>query len=257
MRRGLIFSITAMFLLVSMLIASVNISLRINNEKRVISRDIPSRIDRSIYDTVSNDIARIFKTSVSDGINVTINEQMPCNISGRFNDYLPFLINVFANDSINNISFTNVEQALYVDNHTKIIYGPNKSWFNVTSNKSINYYSLRINSSSNAVQVSDDWQWVSSGVFINLTIMNSNGSFNLVNGSSSGFVNPLIINSFNVSYDDGSILVVKLSDYLFVNSTGFINTSTTIGVTGNVYTGVVLRIEDHVLDFIKEYKTII
>lgn len=255
-RRGLIFSLVSIFMFFSLILAGASISLRINDEIRLVNQEIPSRIDRTTYNTISNDIARLFRTRVNNSVNITINEVMPHNISGSVNDYEQFLMNVYSNQTISNFTFTSREEALYLSNHSKITYGPNKTWFNLTSNETIDYYNLRINSTSNAVTVSSDWPWTSSGVYVNLTIRDDDGSINTINGSTSGYINPGFNNQFNITYN-GSVLSIRLNNNLFLNTTELINTSTTIGLEGNVYTGHVLRINNKVLELIKEYKTII
>lgn len=254
-RRGIIFSIVSIFMFFSLILAGASVSLRVNDETRLVNQEIPARVDRTVYDTVANDISRLFRTSVDTSNNITINELIPHNISGSVSDYEEFMIGVYSNNTISNISFTSKEEALYLSNHSKITYGPNKTWFNLSSNESIKYYNLRVNSSSNAITVNSDWAWTTNGVYVNLSISDNNGSINTVNGSTSGYVNPGYDNHFNISYADGSNLSISLSNRLLLNTSGVVNTSTTLGLKGEVYTGHVLRIDNKVLELVKEYKT--
>jgi len=256
-RKGIIFSLTAVFLFTSLIIAGTNVNTRINNERKSLLQETPARVDRAVYNTISNDIAVLFKTSADTTGNITINEQMPVNISERVNDYESFIQSTYLTMMTSNVSIIAKEEALYLSNHSKITYGENKSWFNLTSNESINYYTLTTTSSSNTNSKADNWVWTGSGVYVDLTIQNQNGSSELINGASSGYVNPSTTNSFNITYNDGSILSVELSNHLLVNTSGTINTSLTIDLTGEVYTGHELSINSSVLEMIKEYRTII
>jgi len=218
---------------------------------------VSARSDRAAYSTISNNIAGIFGTSVTGTGNITINEEMPRNISKAMIDYEKFLHNIYARNRTGIINITNREEALYLGNHSKITYGLNKSSFNLTSNQSINYYSLRINSSGIQNITASDWVWSTEGVYVNLTIKDAIDNLALINNSRNGYVNTSRLNTFNITYTNGKVLVIKLKDYLFVNATLPINTSMTIDLQGEVYTGYSVRINNEVLDIMKEYRTIV
>ena len=251
MRKGIIFSLTAIFLFTSVIAAATSVSVRINDETRMINQEIPLRTQRDNYEAVSRDIADLFKTKAITNGNITIIEEMPNDINSGVSSY-----ELFLNKTARNVIITTKEEALYLGNHSKITYGLNKTWFNLTSNESINYYELSINKSVEAVNIESDFSWVSIGTYVNLAVMDNTGLL-LINGSISGHVNPQRLNTFNITFDDGSIIKVSLKDYYLFNTTGTVNTSTKIGLTGDVYTGHITRVTNRILESVKEYRTII
>lgn len=246
-----------MFLFVSLITAATSMNVRLSNEERMVNQEIPARVDRAAYATISSNIARLFKTSASATGNITINEEMPWNITKAVSDYEAFLANVYERTVTSKINITGREEALYLGNHSKIVYGINKSWFNLTSNKTINYYALHVNASSIQNVTVSDWVWSASGAYVNLTVKDSSGNLALINGSRAGYVNTSRLNSFNITYTNGKALIVKLTNYLLINTTLPINTSTTLDLTGNVYTGYTVSINNSVLEMKKEYRTIV
>ncbi len=254
MRQGIIFSATAILLLASLLISSAVIYQRVNFEKLMTDSEVPARVDRTTYDTISMEVARIMKTSINNTGNVTINEQMPFDVNSRLSDYENFLDNVYP--SASNIDLT-TSNSLYISNHTTISYGSNKEWFNLTSNEDINYYIIMINASSQFSSVQSDWAWTSEGAYVELMINDSVGGAIIVNSSIIGHVNPALDNSFSVNFIDGSKLMVNLSDRLLVNTTGSINSSTTIGVQGIAYSGSEVSVENNILELSRYYRTIV
>ena len=251
MRKGLIFSLTAIFLFTAVILAATSVSIRINDETRMINQEIPLRTQRDSYESVSRDIADLFKTKAATSSNITIIEEMPNNISKGVTNYERFL-----NKTAGNVLITIKEEALYLGNHSKIIYGPNKTWFNLTSNESINYYELSVNKSVEAISIESDFNWVSAGMYVSLAIRDNNGLL-LINGSMSGHISPSRLNTLNITFDDGSMIKISLKDYYLFNTTGQANTSTKIGLTGDVYTGYTVRVTNRVLESVKEYRTII
>ncbi len=245
MKKAFVFSLTTMFLMASLLIVSASIKLERSGNNAVFAYNIPSRVDRDLYDTLSMDILNIMGTSTNSSGNITINEIMPRNINQRLGNYLAFLSNITAHKFTQNITFTSLVNALYFNN-SSVTYGPGKEWFNLSSAHQINYYSIKINTSESTANISAYWPWTSSGVFVNLTVSDIY--------SINGYIDPAVPHSINISFPSG-FLNLSLQDSLIINTTVPINTSTTIGLKGKIFTGYVLKINDSLTGFSKEFNT--
>lgn len=257
-RKGIIFSLITALLFTSIILAGVSINSRVTSENTMISQEIHARISRNAYETVSNNIAKAFGTQASNHtINLTINEEMPKNISKAVNDYETFLNNVFIKQSPIIINITSKEEKIYIGNHSIINYGINKSWFNLTSNQTIIFYFININASAIQNIVASNWVWTTNGTRINLTIKDASGTLAVINGSRTGYINTSRLNTFNITYNNGKTITVSVKDYLLLNTTQNINTSVTTNLQGETYTGHYLKINNTIIELTKNYRTII
>jgi hypothetical protein len=197
-----------------------------------------------VQDDISYDLLSFLGVSISIEKNssitcITINDTLPSSFSNpasELNNYKTFINGTYANQTnlldfsnnslilLNTTRFENNPYIYFLNSNASLnlFYRYNnlsKNELIINESQKISNFSLQIslsspcfnNNCSNATNSS--WPWGVGDLFVTLNITDSNSNTIIVNGSSGGFLNASVNNTFWVNLTDSGIVNVTIGAY--------------------------------------------
>ncbi len=235
MKRGLIYSTTAILLTIGMLSIFVDI-----HKKYTYNLDIEALSIKSTFETISNDILDLMGIKFKDDL--TFEKTLPYYI-GQYNySKLQSLTGL-------NISLVDARNEIYFENSTLYIFD-----YYIILDTNSKYFYLNISTNDDELVTYSNWNWGAGDVYMKINISTGTGGV-LLNGNSEGYVYSNYINYAIIYLTNGVIYLYYFNGRWIIFSTSNIKISINYDEKLHGTTGYVIRIEGS--DFVKESQTIV